>query len=275
MKLVKPVEVVGRWYWIQRQTLERHGGWEVKPTEEKYFAKMNPQGFPEKTMGWPTIAADEEGLASVLREWGYNLEHCGRSGFESRNFYVVKKNNPTMTTYVASVLVIGALDRDQKEAVGLGRNLSTDDNFMLDLELEYPGEVVADSEIHDIYLKVADARVEWKKRKKDLFAQKFLLKSLDQGITAVMDLGGFEEFTEKEISENFLVLASLRIANTADHRQHLTHTYRYVLLNKDAVKGNSAHVVIPEGLRGIVIGKGGANIKASSAKLGKPIFLKQ
>lgn len=274
MKLVKPAEVVGQWYWIQRQTLERHGGWEVKPTEEKYFAKMNPHGFPEKPMGWPTIAADEEGLASVLREWGYELEHRGRSGFESRNFYVVKKSNPAMTTYVTSVLVIGALDRDQKEAVGLGRNLSTDDNFMLDLEWEYSGEVVADSEIHDIYVRVADARVEWRKRKKNLFVQKFLLKSLDKGITAVMDLGGHEEFGENEVPENFLTLASIRTANTADHRQHLTHTYRCVLLDKDAVKGNSAHVSIPEELRGVVIGKGGANIKASSGKLGKPIFLK-
>lgn len=274
MKLVKPVEVVGQWYWIQRQTLERQGGWEVKPTEEKYFAKMNAQGFPEKTMGWPTIAANEEGLASVLREWGYNLEHFGHSGFESRNYYMVKKNNPAMTTYVASVLVIGALDRDQKEAVGLGRNLSTDDNFMLDLEWEYPGEVVSDSEIHDIYVRVADARVEWRKRKRDLFVEKFLLKSLDQGITAAMDLGGHEEFGENEIPENFLTLASFRIANTADHRQHLTHTYRYVLLDKNAVKGNSVYITIPEELRGVVIGKGGANIKASSGKLGKHIFLK-
>lgn len=61
----------------------------------------------------------------------------------------------------------------------------------------------------------------------------------------------------------------MRIANTQDHRRNLSHTYRYALLNMAAIKNmKSITLKIPDNMKGLVIGKGGQNIKRISEQLG-------
>lgn len=115
--------------------------------------------------------------------------------------------------------------------------------------------------------KVIEARIEAQLRKKYRFSQVFLQNSMDNGLTAVMDIGDHLEFNSSDISDNFLKLVKLSIDVTR---------YRYVLLNKAAAngrKGNEIIITIPDDYKGVVIGQRGANIKEAEKQLGKRIFV--
>lgn len=119
----------------------------------------------------------------------------------------------------------------------------------------------------EVTAKIIEARIEAQLRKKYRFSQIFLQNSMDNGLTAVMDIGDHLEFNSSDISDNFLKLVKLRI--------DVTH-YRYVLLNKAAANGRDGDeiiITIPDEYKGIVIGQRGANIKEAEKQLGKRIFI--
>ncbi|MFA6514454.1 MAG: KH domain-containing protein [Patescibacteria group bacterium] len=268
-------EIVGKLFWVQRQYLETNGGWRVLPIGEKVLSLVTPEFKIEPVEEkWPTIPGDCEGEVSILKEWGYESEHKGNSGFEVRNYFIVRKINPVTDEFIAPLLVVGALRGRQKEAVGLTKKLFFHDQFILDLEENYFGQVPATFEMIEAHLKVDEAKKEWQRRKQAYFANKFFQASKDFGLTAVMDLGGHEEFEFTDIPEHYFELGKRCILYTQDHRCKLTHTYRVVLLNTARIQDKHAvNLKIPEEMKGIVIGKDGLNIKSSAERLGKKLYV--
>lgn len=276
MKLLKVDEkIVGKLFWIQRQYLETDGGWRVLPIGEKTLSYITPEFEIEPVEEkWPTIPADNYGAVSVLKEWEYEFEHKGNSSFEAHNYFIVRKINPIIDEFVAPLLIVGALRGRQKAAVGLTKKLFFHDKFILDMEENYFGQVPATVAMIEAHLKVDEAKKEWQRRKQAHFASKFFLTSKDFGLTAIMDLGGHEEFELSDIPEHYFELGKRCIRYTQDYRSQLTHTYRVVLLNTNRIQNERAvNLKIPEEMRGIVIGKGGLNIKAAAEKLRKKLYV--
>lgn len=58
------------------------------------------ENFDENKLEWPEFSGDKEELASVLREFGYELDYSGRSGISSRNRYIVKTKDKVLNKEV-------------------------------------------------------------------------------------------------------------------------------------------------------------------------------
>ena len=117
-----------------------------------------------------------------------------------------------------------------------------------------------------------------KKEAKEKEIEDFIgeFKEKGDGIFGVMNIGGYENY--QEIPEGFKVLAKMRIANTQDHRQNLTHTYAVALIDTKEVEElkqlgkKMIKIQVPDNMKGLVIGKRGSNIKKASEELG--VFIK-
>jgi hypothetical protein len=276
MKLLKVnEEIVGKLFWTQRQYLETNGGWRVLPIGEKVLGLVTPEFTIEPVEEkWPIINADNVGAISILKEWGYEFEYCGNSSFELHNYFIVRKINPVTDEFVAPLLIVGALRGRQKAAVGLNKKLFFHDKFILDMEENFTGQVAASFEMIQAHLKVDEAKKEWLRRRKEHFAASFFRVSKDFGLTAVMNIGGHEEFEFEDIPAHLFELGRRCIAYTQDYRQNLTHTYQIVLINKSRIEDKHAvNIKVPDELKKIVIGKGGSVIKASTEKLGKKLYV--
>jgi len=274
MKLATNKEVHGKPFWVQYQDYDHvNGRGGVQIVGSKVYRDFYYDTQENQREIWPTIPVSWTGTATILREWGYELErHGSETHGHFHGCYIVKKKNPSVKLFTAPLLVVGTLTRAQNEAVGLGNNLIIGEKHILDMEDKYTGSVIDSSEIDEVRGKITEATDEWTRRKKMSFSLEFF-KSSSDGVTAIMDLGGDETFEFNDLSEDFLVLACFKIANTQNSRQRKTDTYRYILLNKNAGEGNKINISIPAEYQGKVIGKGGDNIKALSAKLGKQIYV--
>lgn len=112
--------------------------------------------------------------------------------------------------------------------------------------------------------------------KKFRFAKEFLKNSQNNGLSAVVAIGGCSEFGLSDIPDGFIKLAIIKVADTQDCFRHIADTYDCVLLNIGAAKnhpGNNVFIRVPREYEGLVIGLKGRNIKSSSEKLGKNIFI--
>lgn len=117
----------------------------------------------------------------------------------------------------------------------------------------------------------------------DIIEEEFAISSndfLDQfkksgdGTIGIMRIGGNQKHQNIPCSlENRLIeLARKKVSNTRDHRQAIGHTYELVVLDSSLINGKNLTIKVPEEYKGLVIGKGGENIKKISQKLG--IFIK-
>lgn len=91
-------------------------------------------------------------------------------------------------------------------------------------------------------------------------------------VYSVVETGGAHGFKEKINYDNYDVVASVKIANTADRRQGKDHTYLELVIDKEKMKNDKRQMVallVPNVLLGSVIGKGGGNIKNLGQRYGK------
>ncbi len=194
-------------------------------------------------------------ITEILKKAGYEVEGVGKSGFKSRNSFVVLLPKVKVETHVVKY----------GKAIN-GKNVD-------DEKVWYCGKVPIDvndqNEREKVLKIIEEARREEKKEEIKEFVKEF--KSKGDGIFAVMDTGGREKY--QSIPDRFKVLASMRIANTQDHRQNRSHTYANAIIDIEAIKDKkSITIKVPDNMKGLVIGKGGQNIKRISEELG--LFIK-
>jgi len=265
MKLIKD-EYEGKKVWLQRQYLYRPGGWSVKIYSIELVEFHS--SFPKKLEPeWPTISESEEDVAKILQEWGYVLTREGRSGFKNRNKLIVEKKNSKTIEIEAPLLISGTLSPEQKKQVGLKPILTTGEDYLVDTEKEYVGKIIAKEEIEEVEEAIDKAFKEARDRYEKKFIDAFLKASKD-GISAIIRVGGYEELSYWRIPKRFVVLGQKIVSYTQDLRQERSHTYDIILLDKEKIDGKKyIEIEIPDEYKGIVIGKGGGNIKKIGREL--------
>lgn len=207
-----------------------------------------------------SLAADSFAISEIIgavKKAGFEVEDVGRSGFQSRNSYEFILPKVTVN---AHILKSGSYINNQE----IGGNR---DGFW------YCGQALVEvndqnkrQEVLQIIEKVKQEEIN---KKDQEFVDEF--KSRGDGVTGLMKIGGKEKY--KKVPGRFKVLTEVRVANTQDHRQNLSHTYDYLLIDTEAIKGKKMiEIEVPNELKGLVIGKGGQNIKRISQELG--LFIK-
>ncbi|MFZ2718363.1 MAG: KH domain-containing protein [Candidatus Absconditicoccaceae bacterium] len=215
---------------------------------------------------WPRISADQSELYKILNERGYILEHRGRSGFSSRNSYLVCKKDPKKQKIKAPLVTEGGLERSDKMKFGLEGNRVSSDHYVVWTGKIYEGEIILESEVKESEDAIEQAKQEVEKRR----IQK-LIEYIDQNkkgdISTISVGGGPESFSRRELPENYEVISEKRIACTADHRRNMTHIYQLLIIDKNLFEKKSFFKIkVPDEYKGIVIGKGGSKIKELSEK---------
>src|SRR5680860_146823 len=279
MKLLKLEEILEQLFWIQRQYLETKPRWQVLPAGEPVLGYLMDAEFSVCPLqkAWPRIRADELGTGSILQEWGYELEYQGNCAAEFGNECLVRKMNPEFQEFKYPLIIVGALRGRQKKAVGLTGKLFFHDKYILVNEEVYTGKIVLDTEVDEVFIKIKEARPEWRRRKQAQFAVEFFKLSQDFGLTSVIEVGGETEFELEDIPEHFFELHRQCLSFVYDRRRNITPTYRLVLINKSRLETGEkkcVNIFVPEAYKGFIIGKAGANIKALSAKINCQIYLK-
>jgi hypothetical protein len=279
MKLRSLGEISGKLFWIQQQYLDRNGPWQVLPVGEPVLGYLMNEDFLVGPFqkAWPQIPAHETGVASVLQEWGYELEYCGDCALEFGNGYLVRKINPETQEIGHPLLVVGALRGRQKEAVGLEKKLFFHDKYILDTEENYTGKIVIDSEIDEVIIKIEEAKREWKRRKQAHFEAEFFRLSRDFGLSSAIEVGGETGFELEDVPGHFFEIYRHCLSYVHDVRRHITPTYRLILINKARIEveeRRAVNILVPEEYKGFIIGKGGVNIKTLSDQLKCKINLK-
>lgn len=200
-----------------------------------------------------TYAVDR--IRDALKKAGYEIKGVGRSGFKSRNSFIVLLPKVKIKAHI--IKYGGAIN---------GRNVGGESVWYCG---EVPIDVNDQNEREKVLRIIEEARREEKNEEIKEFVDEF--KSKGDGIFAVMDTGGRGKY--QSIPERFKVLASMRIADTQDYRQNRSHTYANAIIDTEAVKGKkSITIKVPDNMKGLVIGKGGSNIKRISEELG--LFIK-
>lgn len=211
------------WYSLSRQRYSEDG-WEkedvglvrVKRGENGDFLLVDPFQFP-------SFSADQyeliEELRNLSKESGdAQLEHYGRSGFESRNTIVVtpiERNTPydvkTLTRFIPTEGII-------KYEVGENKQV-----------LNYSSE-----DVEKISMLYQNAKENVSNNRRKRFLEKFESSSKD-GIFGIVSEGGYEEEVIVP-SGKFVELYNVRTANTKDPRLNRTHTYEVGYIDIEAAK---------------------------------------
>ena len=225
------------------------------------YSLVSPSGLAESPIqpidSGVSFSADAfavDNIIDALDKAGYEVEGRGRSGFKSRNSFVVLLPKVTVPAHIIKY----------GESIN-GKEAGSE-------KVWYCGEVpieLNDQSKREEVLKIIDG-VRQEERNKEIqeFVTEFL--SRGDGTTALMRTGGIEKY--QSIPNRFKELASIRVANTEDSRQNRSHAYENLLLDTEAIQGKkSITVKVPDNMKGLVIGKGGSNIKRLQEELGLQI----
>ncbi len=225
------------------------------------FSQSIKEGI-DRVISFPQDTYAAERIVSKLEEAGYRVEPVGRSGFKSRNKFVV--DIPKREINVHKI--------EYKNEVGEGVYRHVDIIGRALYKGITAARIADPSEIEKIEDIIEEAKNEEKRIERKEFIRDF--KSSGDGIVAVMKIGGREKYKRIPDPERFESIASTISAYTRDHRQNMDHTYSEVIIDKEAIerlkeKGRKVITLhIPDELKGIVIGKKGRNIKRITDKFG-------
>ncbi|MBQ7659614.1 MAG: KH domain-containing protein [Alphaproteobacteria bacterium] len=91
-------------------------------------------------------------------------------------------------------------------------------------------------------------------------------------VYALVETGYDYHRTRTVDDEKYYTVAQMRTACTADYRQGFDHTYLNLMINKERMKQDKRNFIVlevPQDMIGMVVGKGGRNIKELEQKFGK------
>ena len=174
-------------------------------------------------------AAEYQRIDILKRIEGIELRHLGRSGFASRNSIAIKANP----------------DIDD-EAINIT-----------------PEDIEKEKILSKIIYNWVSKQLEQEKVQDFITA----FNANKTGKISFVEEGGHNK--EYIIPDNYKCILSVRIANTKDHRQNLSHTCNNVYIDIDQIKKTNGvlHIDLPEDYIGMFIGKGGSHIKQILAEL--------
>lgn len=214
----------------------------------------------------PSIAADKDELAEILRAWWYMLEHSWRSGFESRNSYTISKNNPKKQKITAPLVTEWWLEIADKVKFWLDWNLISTDKFVVRTGKPHEWEIILESEIKETQEAIKRAYEEIKKRRTEKIKE-YIHQNKQWDISVISVWWWPESYSEGEIPDNYEIISGRRIACTADHRRNMTHMYEMVIIDKKIFEKKSfVKIKVPDAYKGMVIGKWWEKIKSLSEK---------
>ncbi len=214
----------------------------------------------------PSIGGDDKDLHDILQEWWYILEHSWRSWFAARNSYIVSKKEPKTQKISAPLIICGGLEKEMKESLWLEPTRTSADRYIVWTGEIFTWEIILDSEFEEMEQIIDKARDELNNRNQKEIIE--YIESVKQGNIAMINVWWNEKFTINNIPKRYKILAENRIANTQDHRQNRSHTYKVILLDTENIKNNELLVLnIPNEYKWIIIGKWWANIKRLSEEL--------
>ena len=202
---------------------------------------------------WPEIRWDENELADILREWWYNLIHEWRSGFASRNSYIITREDKKEKKS-APLLIVG------NDVVWTGKI--------------YEGKALAESEVQAAKDALEAAKKELQNRRNE--KMKAYIEETKKGDISIISVWWWpEDFSFWEIPENYEIISERRTACTQDYRRNISHTYEVILIDKAIFQGKwFVKIQVPDEYKGIVIGKWWSKIRGLSEKFACTISVK-
>lgn len=178
-------------------------------------------------INWCKISATNHALANKMSALGYNVEHYGRSGFESRNVYIIKTKDDVLTPEIYQ-------------------------KMQQDLQ---------------------NSQNELNNEKKEAFDIYFDENSPDSKKVYSLVETGYDYHRIRTVdSEKYETIAQMRTACTMDSRQGQDHTYLNLMINVERIKKDKRNFIVfevPQDMIGMVVGKGGKNIKKLEETYGK------
>lgn len=194
----------------------------------------------------PSIGADKTELAAILREQWCNLIHQWRSGFESRNSYIVCRDEKKEKK-IAPLIIVG--------------------NDAIWAWTLYEGEVLAESEVKIAMDEIERAKQELIRRRAEKM-QTYITENTKGDISIISIWWWPEDFQYRDIPENYILINQRRIWCTQDHRRNMSHTYEIILIDKKHFDQKTfVKIQVPDEYKGLIIGKWWVTIKGLSEKL--------
>ena len=125
---------------------------------------------------------------------------------------------------------------------------------------------------------IQQAKQELAKKKSKEFDEYFDKESVDENKTYAVVLTGYNYYLAREPDDKYIAIASDVISFTRDYRRGFDHTSMTLMINKDRMAADKRQFItlrVPKKLMGMVIGKGGKNIKELQERFGKRFAVKQ
>lgn len=266
-------KLIGNTIWLRYQPLITRHWWHIDYQEPVYrkidgISSLWSLSTIELESEWPSISADQKELYDILHELWYLLEHRWRSGFASRNSYLVCKKYPKKQKVKAPLVTQWWLEKENKIKFWLEWNRVSSDNYIVWTWKLYEWEIILESEKKEAEDAIKHAKQELANRRKQRLINE-INQNKQWNISIISVWWWPESFSRWELPENYEVLSEKRIACTADHRRNRTHTYELVIIDKNLFVNKSfAKIKVPDQYKGIVIGKWWSKIKELCQKFG-------
>ncbi len=208
-------------------------------------SRKNSLDIKNEEPEWPSISCDQTELADILREWWYTLIKEWRSGFASRNSYIIT-GKEIKEKKSAPLIIMGT------DIVWTGKI--------------YEREILAGSEVQIAKDALEEAKKQLKNRRHK--KMKAYIEESKKGDISIISVWWWpEDFSFGEIPENYEIISEKRTACTQDYRRNISHTYEVILIDKAIFQGKwFVKIQVPDEYKGIVIGKWWSKIRGLSEK---------
>lgn len=253
------------------------------------FDKEKLKKTDKKVIKLSSAMGLEDGLTDVSREYGVNFKI-------GNNTYIVNGKMLNNVSHLDLDLskpedVEKALSQDKLEwpRINATSTILKEKLENMGYVLEHQGQsgisrrnsyeirtqdgIISPEAVAQINQDLEQAKNSAKEEKKQAFDQYFDEQSTDKAkVYAVVETGYNYDLTRTIDNEKYISIAKIRTSCTADSRYGYDHIYQELIINKERIKEDKRGFIVlevPKDMIGLVIGKGGCNIKALQQKFGK------